>query len=389
MSSSSKKGVTNLLKKIRDMEKEIRATVQESARKVSQVETLTTIASSLHDSLDFHEIIRRAQSLARSLMHAEAALVYWQDGSRLWYQPSDSNELYHISHLKSCAENRVFKKGITEYGTESSGRAATAAFSSGVRNWMVSPLIVRGKTLGVLEVVNRLDEDFSETDIPTMEAMSCQVAIALENARVVERTKRQFLQTAEALATAVDMKDPYTGGHTRRVTYFCTCIAECFGLAPDELEDLKLSAILHDIGKIGIQDSILGKKAPLTVEEFEIMKRHPEVGYEIMGHIEGMERVVWGLRYHHERYDGKGYPLGLSGEQIPLIARIVAVADAFDAMVSNRPYREGLTSAEALQEILDQSGKQFDPKIVAAFVQAFEHFDLPSYVRVVIQRRIA
>ncbi|WP_053335881.1 HD-GYP domain-containing protein [Bacteriovorax sp. DB6_IX] len=143
-------------------------------------------------------------------------------------------------------------------------------------------------------------------------------------------------------------------------------------LAFEDMNNLKLSAVLHDIGKIGIEDNILKKKAPLTADEFLVMKEHPRLGYEILGHIESLSEVVDGMRFHHERPDGKGYPFGLKGDEIPVIAMIISVADTFDAMISNRPYRKGLPPMIAWQEILDNRGTQFSEKVVDAFDRAFK-----------------
>ncbi len=143
-------------------------------------------------------------------------------------------------------------------------------------------------------------------------------------------------------------------------------------LAFEDMNNLKLAAVLHDIGKIGIEDKILKKSAPLTDEEFKVMKEHPRLGYEILKHIESLSDVIDGMRFHHERPDGKGYPFGLKGDEIPLIAMIISVADTFDAMISTRPYRKGLPPMVAWQEILDHSGAQFEEKVVNAFDRYFK-----------------
>ena len=134
-----------------------------------------------------------------------------------------------------------------------------------------------------------------------------------------------------------------------------------------------MAALLHDISKIGVEDKIPKKQAPLDPEEWKVMQKHPQLGYEIMSRVEGLKDVVGGMRYHHERWDGKGYPLGLKGEDIPLVARIIAVADTYDAMVSTRPYRKGLPPATAFEEIVRYRGTQFDPMVVDAFIQAYQN----------------
>jgi HD-GYP domain-containing protein (c-di-GMP phosphodiesterase class II) len=150
-------------------------------------------------------------------------------------------------------------------------------------------------------------------------------------------------------------------------------ICKYLNLTPEQLERIRLGAILHDVGKIGIEDKILKKESALESEEWKVMQTHPELGYEILSRVEGLKDVIGGMRYHHERWDGKGYPLGLKGEEIPLVARIIAIADTYDAMVSTRPYRKGMDPKFAYQEILRYRGTQFDPEVVDAFVEAFRN----------------
>jgi HD-GYP domain-containing protein (c-di-GMP phosphodiesterase class II) len=138
------------------------------------------------------------------------------------------------------------------------------------------------------------------------------------------------------------------------------------------MDRVKLGALLHDVGKIGIEDKVLKKDSALDAAEWKIMQKHPDLGYDIMGRVESLKDIIGGMRYHHERWDGKGYPLGLKGEEIPFLARIIAVADTYDAMVSTRPYRKGLKAEFAYDEIVRYSGTQFDPIVVEAFVQAYK-----------------
>lgn len=178
--------------------------------------------------------------------------------------------------------------------------------------------------------------------------------------------------TVSALAAALDRKDGYTGGHIRRVAHYAEAIALCMGLGEEEVLEARLSAVLHDVGKIGIDCQVLTKAGPLDELEWEQMKSHPDLGWMILAHVQGLSRVAEVIRSHHERPDGLGYPLKLKGEQIPLAARIIAVADAFDAMTSDRPYRKALSAEQALKEIVRCRGTQFDEKVVDGFVRAFK-----------------
>ncbi|MCS7311440.1 MAG: HD domain-containing protein [Acidobacteria bacterium] len=187
-----------------------------------------------------------------------------------------------------------------------------------------------------------------------------------------EENRRLFYDSIKMLAAAIDAKDPYTRGHSERVSRYARTIAQFMDFSDEEIEKVYLAGLLHDVGKIGIQDRILQKPAALTDEEYEIMKTHPERGYKIMKEIKQLADVVPGMRYHHENWDGTGYPFGLKGEQIPLIARIIAVADTFDAMTTDRPYQRRMPAEKAVERIVMLSGRRFDPKVVQAFVQAYE-----------------
>jgi diguanylate cyclase (GGDEF)-like protein len=191
-------------------------------------------------------------------------------------------------------------------------------------------------------------------------------------ARDPEREKI-MLSTIYALAATVEAKDVYTFGHSKKVSEYSTAIAQCMDIDFNHIESLRIAGLLHDIGKIGIPDRILGKPGPLTNEEWEPMRAHPNIGISILKHIDSLSNCLAAIQYHHERWDGTGYPSGLKGENIPLDARIIAVADAYDAMTSFRPYRHGKkTPEQALSEIRLCSGTQFDPVIVSAFVKQFE-----------------
>ena len=187
-----------------------------------------------------------------------------------------------------------------------------------------------------------------------------------------EENRRLFYDSIRMLTAAIDTKDPYTRGHSERVSQYARTIASYMDLSLEDVEKVYLAGLLHDVGKIGIQDRILQKPAALTDEEYEIMKTHPEKGYKIMREIEQLQDVVPGMRYHHENWDGSGYPFGLKTEEIPLVARIVAVADSFDAMTTNRPYQRKMTIEKAVERIVMLSGKRFDPHVVQAFVRAYE-----------------
>jgi putative nucleotidyltransferase with HDIG domain len=228
------------------------------------------------------------------------------------------------------------------------------------------------KRLGVLHLDRSFwQSPFTEDDLHLADALAAHVSAAIEAAQLLRRQKDQFLKTVSVLAQAVELRDDYTGNHTQRVTRYATMLGEKLELADDQLELIKIGGPLHDIGKIGIDDAILRKPGRLTPAEYEVMKTHTTKGAEILASVPEMGPIIPIVRSHHERWDGAGYPDGLAGDDIPLLARIVAVADAFDAMTSNRPYHEnkkGRPPAWAFAEVERQLGKQFDPAVGGAFL---------------------
>lgn len=206
-------------------------------------------------------------------------------------------------------------------------------------------------------------------ELPSLNTALSLLGMAAQIEALKAEQKKIAEQAARTILKALDAKDSYTFGHSMRVAYFSLVTGTEAGLTTEEMYELELSAIFHDIGKIGTPDAVLNKPSRLSEEEFQIMKKHPENTYEILQGFEGFEKIALNARYHHERFDGKGYPLGLKGEDIPLAARIILIADTFDAMTSTRPYRKGLPYEVAFEELLQFSGTQFDPQLVKMFIE--------------------
>jgi putative two-component system response regulator len=214
--------------------------------------------------------------------------------------------------------------------------------------------------------MSRLNERLL-ADLQVRNTQLTQALQSLEEAR--HDLERSYIQTVESLAVALEAKDRYTSGHSQRVARFATLIARSMECSAEDVEIINQVALLHDIGKIGMVDAVLNKPTNLTAEERELVKSHPVVGAQILMPVRTFEKHVDGIRYHHEMYDGSGYPDGLRGKDIPLAARVVSLADAFDAMTSTRPYRIGLPLAFAMQEIQKMRGRQFCPDAVDAFLR--------------------
>lgn len=232
------------------------------------------------------------------------------------------------------------------------------------------------KTLGVLHLDRTFwQKPFNEDDLHLADALAANVSMGIECAQLLRKQKDLFLNTISVLANAVELRDEYTGGHTTRVTNYSLLLAQQLSLSQKDIDNIRIGTPLHDIGKIGIDDSILRKPGRLTPEEYKIMQTHTVKGELIVGMIPDLAPIKPIVRSHHERWDGKGYPDQLAGEDIPLMARIVAVADAFDAMTSNRPYhsdKKGRPPEVAFAEVQKMAGSQFDPKCATAFLDIQE-----------------
>ncbi len=253
-----------------------------------------------------------------------------------------------------------------------SGDLARQRFEGGFASALGLPLFSSHGLKGIIVMLCDSDS-FCPGDISDeLVVMSMPLTAEIVSAELYARLEELFLSTILALASAVDAKHPYTRGHSERVTRYSMAIAQEMEMDKSAFKDLQISALLHDVGKIGISENVLDKNGKLTDDEYDMIKQHPSIGARIVGKIVNSEKIVPGILDHHERYDGKGYPNGKKGEEISLFGRIIAVADTFDAMTSTRAYRKALPFQIAVEEIVYNSGYQFDPKIVKFFVQAYE-----------------
>jgi len=231
------------------------------------------------------------------------------------------------------------------------------------------PLIAKDEVVGVINVNNKKTKEiFTKDDLRFVSGVANEAAIAIENAQLYTSLEDTYIKTVMSLTSAIDAKDHYTMNHSEHVTDYAVAIAKEMGLSAAEIEDIRRACQLHDLGKIGVHDQILTKPDKLNPDEWEEIKLHSSKSAEILKPLAFLGEVIILVEQHHERYDGAGYPHGLKGDQIKLGARILAVADSFDAMVTQRPYRQGLNIDVAIEEIKKNSGIQFDPKVVEAFL---------------------
>ncbi len=235
---------------------------------------------------------------------------------------------------------------------------------------LVTPLHVDGKSLGLLYGADKINagSGLSTVDSKLCASLGSSLSIYLKNVMLYEDMHSMFLGTLHALSTTIDAKDSYTHGHSERVALIARQLAEAAGLSAQTVERVYLSGLVHDVGKIGVPEAVLTKPGKLTDHEYELVKKHPEIGARILEGIRQMHDLIPGVLHHHESWDGRGYPHGLSGRDIPLFGRIIGLADAFDAMSSDRTYRNAMPMHKVLDEVRRCGGIQFDPELVDVFV---------------------
>lgn len=240
------------------------------------------------------------------------------------------------------------------------------------REYLCAPFISHNNVIGVINVERtRVSRPYKKEDVELLCTFADETVACFENAILFETLQNAYYDTIKALVIAMEKKDPFMQGHGERVARYSVKIGQAMGLNADEIKVIRYFSILHDIGKIGVPEKILTKPGKLSTYEWEYIKKHPEIGENIIEPIEFLQPVRSLLRHHHEWYNGMGYPDGLKGEDISIAARILAIADAFDAMQAERPYRKAYSKQKALEEIKKCSGTQFDPDIVDVFVKVF------------------
>ncbi len=360
-------------------------------QQVKELETIFDVSKQIiNSSLDLDELLGVIIAKTKDALNSEASSVLLrnEDTGELYFNivEGGSGEKLKEIRLKRgqgiagwVAEN---KESVIVPDTSKDDRffkGADQKTQFKTRSIIAVPLITvdratkEEKVIGVLEVLNKLGEiPYNMEDLKMVELIASLAAGMIENSKLYRQIKKMYKDTIHVLANAMDARDPYTHGHSQRVAIYSKDIAEELGWGEEEREKLEMAALLHDIGKIGIRDSILLKKGRLTDEEYREIQKHPVISAKILEPFEMFAEIIPWVKHHHERYDGRGYPDGLKGENVPIGSRIIAVADTFDAMTSHRAYRRGLPPEVAIDTILKERGSQFDPEMAEAFVRVFE-----------------
>ena len=342
---------------------------------IDSLRTMHDVSKAINSTLDIASVEEMLLRKTSQLMGSDRVLILLlEDGKRtlsihnaLGFDPSElpPRRFENIHSFDHCIVHKGSVISLRDVLADDDLRLVDENYPE-LLDMFFAPLEIQGRAYGLLGVSGR-EQSFSTIEIEIFCSLGSQAAVAMENAALYKKLHAAFMHTAEALAEAVNSRDPYTGGHTKRVQTYVLRLAEALGLDEKAKNALRLAAILHDIGKIGIDDAILRKGGKLTADEQAKMREHPRIGAKILDFVEEMRDVIPGVLHHHEWYDGSGYPDGLRDEQIPLPARIIAVADAFDALTTDRPYRKGSAPDEAFDLLEKDGGRHFDPSLLAIF----------------------
>ena len=304
-------------------------------------------------------ILVRGDSNTYAFRVAQGGLAEWAD----YKLSGPASELLDTLHARDRVT--LFKR------TQKNAWAREFLLAAGMHWGALAPIRVRDQNVGALLVNNRHAVHVRAEHVEAFENLATLAGVAVEEERLRERLEDLFMSVIVSLTMALEAKDPYTEGHSVRVAAYSEAIGKQLGLGATTLDMVHRSCLLHDIGKIAVDETILAKRGHLNELEREKMDMHVLIGESILRPIALLHPLLPGVRHHHEKYDGSGHPDGLRGEEIPIEARIMAVADAFDAMTSSRPYRKPMPEEEALAELRAAAGSQFDPRVVAAFEQIY------------------
>lgn len=376
--------------KIADLAGELEDKNSNLEKVVARLSTLYKVGLAINSNMDSENIFRLIVDTTIETLHAEIGYIIIHDKDKdvlrvdtiIGHDELPHSEVY-VPIKDTSVSGWVLKNAkpllITDINeTPQFDRFSTLGYER--KTLVCSPLIVKDEVIGTITVVNKNDgSTYTNEDLGLLSTIAAQASIAINNAMLYDEQQKTYLNTIHALVSAIEASDSYTRGHSERVTKYSLAIAKKIGLSPERLKIMERAAILHDIGKIGINLTLLHKIGKLTQEDIEDLQQHPIIGIKILEPIEFLVDVRVCIAQHHERFDGKGYPHRVSGEQLLLESRILAIADSFDAMTSDRPYRKALALDVAVKELIDNRGTQFDPEIVPVFVELLESGTFPFF----------
>ncbi len=379
-----------LLKEEVERQEKLKRLNNELLARVEEVNILNKIMEDFSSAESSHDIFRNVVELGREVLKADRVDFYlWteHDASLVLVADSETSEPDRTvgknlgddlaEKSKTFIKNVIVNDDKPCLVTQGGGKSD---LPEGVLSSIVVPLKIRDKMFGVATAsILEGNKSFGKKDIYYMNFITSKAASAIENIALYENIYDNLFSTLYAFVTALEVRDLYTREHSTRVAAIAYRIGKEMGCSDEELDIINFAGYLHDIGKIGIRDDILLKPGKLTHEEYEKVKEHPAIGADIVGQLGLWDREQQIIRWHHERYDGKGYPDGLKGGEIPKLSRILAVADAYDAMASDRSYRKRLPKDKIFEIISENAGRQFDPEAVSVFFKIVKNQRLDDF----------
>ena len=370
------KEVETANKTVVTLSKEVKSKNVELEKMIERLRRINDVGKMLSSIIETDELIKLIIKTTAELLSAGKGAIYLKQNEK----PSLTLKYHHGIGVEDFGDVALdFKPIYSELMDNGSPliiheKDTARKNSFGINNSAIGvPLKMKGQVIGAMLLEDKLDgASFTDDELELLTTLANQAMVSIENAWLYERVKTNYFATIQSLVNALEANDRYTKGHSERVRYLSVELGKYIGLDYREIEVLEHAAILHDIGKIGIDSMVLHKEGKLTANEYGLVKAHPLIGDEILGPIDTLAGVRTTIIQHHERYDGRGYPYGIPGDEISLKARILAVIDTFDAMLTDRPYRRSLTLFRAKEELKQGAGSQFDPYVVNAFLDMFE-----------------
>lgn len=357
------------------LEDEIEDLSAEVVNVYQELSLIYSLSNKLGGALDISSICKQVVEEISSVLDVKTLLILLHDinSGMLSVQACTGLEWEKVSGFTANPATEPFAQLFSvKKASVITDQGMTSSLPISLQAALCVPLVTDSRTIGFLIAQDKTSgEEFLSPEIKLLDALSGEIAGAIKKAQLYERINRLFISTVEALASAIDAKDPYTYGHSLRVAQITTTICKKIGMSSDEIHMINLAALLHDIGKIGTPEYILRKPGRLNAAEVKKIQKHPIQGAQILLPFGDLKDFVCWIKHHHERYDGEGYPDQKRGEDIPLPSRIIAIADSFDAMTSDRPYRKAMNPGLALDIMNDHAGSQYDPDLFEAFKSTF------------------
>jgi putative nucleotidyltransferase with HDIG domain len=358
-------------------------------QRVAELNTIMKVTKAITSILDLGRLLEFClQLLGREMRVANSSIMLLEpDGLHLTvkasYGPRSDQVRNQTRRLGDGVAGWVaeYKEPLLVTGfSETSAFATEFCENYATSSFLCVPLVLQERTLGVLNLTGKTTgEPFTEADRDFVLAIAGQIAVAIENARLCDQIQQNSLNAVQALVESLEARDPYTSGHSARVTSYALRVAKTMGVSEASLDTLRYAGRLHDIGKLGISEELLHKNGTLQDTDWSRIQEHPTKGAHIIQSLGFLDRTEPIVLHHHERWDGTGYPDGLKGEEIPFLTRILSVADSYDAMTSERPYRLAMSRQQAIEELNSGINTQFDPAVVRQFVRVIENTPAAEY----------